>query len=162
MASNVHSMIQALRNRPYFFDEGICFECLRCGSCCTGEPGFVFVEEEEMDAIADFLLISRQVFMERCLYPVGERFSIRETEDFRCIFYENGCAIYPVRPLQCRTFPFWAQNLRSPRAWDETRLRCPGIGKGYRYSKSEILDIVACSVHLFSDLPGMSFHEGNE
>jgi|GEM_PF-436810 len=149
-------MLSVLRDRSYFFDEGICFECLRCGSCCTGEPGVVFVEEAEKTTIADFLGISRQVFIERCLFPIGDRLSIRETDDFRCIFYENGCSIYPVRPLQCRTFPFWAQNFRSKKAWNETLRRCPGIGTGRRYTKNEILDLITCSMHLFEDVSAMT------
>ena len=34
---------------------GLSFECTQCGNCCTGGPGFVWVEEEEIRAIADFL-----------------------------------------------------------------------------------------------------------
>ncbi|MBF0259002.1 MAG: YkgJ family cysteine cluster protein [Desulfamplus sp.] len=32
-----------------------------------------------------------------------------ENKGFRCIFLDNAhkCSIYPARPLQCRTFPFW-------------------------------------------------------
>ena len=38
--------------------------------------------------------------------------------------------IYPVRPTQCRTWPFWEDNLKSPQAWKNASERgrgCPGM-----------------------------------
>jgi hypothetical protein len=34
--------------------------------------------------------------------------------------------------VQCRTWPFWDENLTSRRAWDNARRRtpCPGMGTG--------------------------------
>jgi hypothetical protein len=39
----------------------------------------------------------------------------------------RGCSIYPVRPQQCRTWPFWPSLLRSEACWDEARRGCPGM-----------------------------------
>ncbi len=34
-----------------------------------------------------------------------------QSNGIECIFFENGkCAIYPVRPKQCRDFPFWESH----------------------------------------------------
>ena len=46
---------------------------------------------------------------------------VDKPEHADCVFWEGdaGCAIYPVRPTQCRTFPFWSEHLRSPEAWRE-------------------------------------------
>jgi len=142
-------ILKVLKDRPYFFDGGLCFECQRCGECCTGEPGIIYVTPGEIGPIAQFLDISEDVFVERCLYPFQDSYSIREAEDGRCIFYENGCAIYPVRPMQCRSYPFWFQNLRSENMWRAVKKQCPGIGKGRRYSKEEILYFVGSSFHIF-------------
>lgn len=129
----------------YFFDRGIRFECLNCGACCTGEPGYVFVDERESIEISSFLGITKEVFVERFLYRVNDAYSIRECEDGRCLFYENGCSIYPVRPMQCRTWPFWLENMRSHKLWQCVAGQCPGIGKGHRYSREEILEIIESS-----------------
>jgi Fe-S-cluster containining protein len=142
-------IITEYRDRKYFFDDGILFECSQCGKCCNGAPGIIIVLENEIGSIADFLEIERQVFIERCLYPYSDNFSIREDDTGRCIFFENGCSIYPVRPLQCRTFPFWFTNLRSETEWVRVLKSCPGTGKGKLYSKEEILDIVMATFSLY-------------
>ena len=43
---------------------------------------------------------------------------------------EKGCTIYPVRPPQCRTWPFWDSNVATPEDWERTRGVCPGSGQG--------------------------------
>jgi len=131
-----------LDQHRYFFDSGIRFQCQRCGTCCTGAPGVVRVSDEEAVAIADFLGLPVQQTIETFLYPWEDGFSIREDDDGRCRFYDEGCRIYPARPRQCSTFPFWISILRSKARWDSIRRHCPGIGKGRQYTKCEILDIL--------------------
>ena len=155
MPKNKHTMsdvLEEMRSREYFFDQGIRFECLRCGGCCNGEPGVIYVSEDEITAIAQYTTIEREIFVERCLTLIGKSHSIRETDDGRCIFYENGCSIYPVRPLQCSTFPFWFQNMRSPEAWEGALLRCPGIGKGTLFPKEAILERIGLSFPIYQAL----------
>ena len=36
---------------PWYAD-GLKFRCTQCGDCCTGAPGFVWVNQEEIEAIA--------------------------------------------------------------------------------------------------------------
>lgn len=50
------------------------------------------------------------------------------------------CGIYAVRPMQCRTWPFWNMNLRSVEAWGRAAAGCPGMcdGEGRVYSLGEI------------------------
>jgi Fe-S-cluster containining protein len=50
----------------------------------------------------------------------------------------RGCRIYPVRPLQCRTWPFWTINLKSPAYLALAAETCPGINSGRQYSFDEI------------------------
>ena len=56
--------------------------------------------------------------------------------EYDCVFLrrdEQGkalCSIYAVRPTQCRTWPFWSENLRSQRAWRAAAKTCPGIERG--------------------------------
>jgi Fe-S-cluster containining protein len=80
----------------------------------------------------------------RFLRRVGLRTTIIEhslTKD--CIFLRSvggarQCAIYPVRPAQCRSWPFWPENLSSPEAWNRAALRCPGINRGRLHTCTEI------------------------
>jgi uncharacterized protein len=150
--STMKDVLEEMKSRPYFFDQGIRFECLRCGGCCNGEPGVIYVDDQEITAIAEYTMIEREVFVQRCLYLLETSYSIRETDDGRCIFYENGCSIYPVRPLQCSTFPFWFQNMRSVDAWEEALLRCPGIGKGPLFTKETILERIGLSYPVYEAL----------
>ena len=135
-----------LDQRSYFFDAGIRFECRRCGACCTGDPGVVRVNEREIADIAAYLGISVSAVVETFLYPWESRHSIIEDGSGRCLFFEDGCRIYPVRPTQCRIFPFWFANLRAEARWNKIRSQCPGIGSGRLYTKTDILQILKNSM----------------
>lgn len=137
-----------LVNRSYFFDNGIRFTCRRCGHCCTGEPGTIYLHPSELAAIAGFLNITCDELIHRHLYPFKNGYSIGEMEDGRCRFFFNGCTIYPVRPLQCRTYPFWFDNLRSEPRWREVAQNCPGIGSGNLYTKDELIASAWETVHI--------------
>jgi Fe-S-cluster containining protein len=133
-------------SRSYFFDDGLRFECQRCGACCTGEPGTIYVGPDEILRIAEFLQTSPESFIRQYLYPFRHSHSIREHADGRCFCYANGCTIYPVRPNQCKSFPFWFDNLRSETQWLKVSDNCPGIGQGRLYTKEQILEIVQSDV----------------
>jgi uncharacterized protein len=123
-----------------WYHEGLRFECTRCGHCCTGEPGFVWVDDAELAAIAEFR--SETLEQVRSFYtrPVVNRRTLREKANNDCVFYERGegCTIYEVRPRQCRSWPFWERNVRTPEAWRETCRVCPGAGQGELISADEI------------------------
>lgn len=102
-----------------------------------------------MIQLADFLNTPLANVRKQFIRRIGLKFSIKEhptTKD--CVFLcpagkdKRGCAIYPVRPLQCRTWPFWKENLRSPDHWLAASERCPGINRGRLYTKDEILNIL--------------------
>jgi Fe-S-cluster containining protein len=134
--------MKTVGERSYFFDQGIRFECQRCGACCTGSPGTVYVGKNEIIRISHFLGISDSQLIDTYLYPYRKSYSIREARDGECFFFDAGCKIYPVRPDQCRTFPFWFSNLRSREKWQHIRGECPGIGCGPLFTKHQILEIV--------------------
>lgn len=65
---------------------------------------------------------------------------LREQENGDCVFYEEGrCRIHPVKPEQCRLYPFWFANVRGAAAWERTCRECPGIGEGPVVSPAAIL-----------------------
>jgi len=139
-------------NHAYFFDSGIRFECQRCGVCCTGDPGTIYVDHLEISYIAEYLGIPVSLFIEKYLYPFRNNYSIREHPDGRCFFYDKGCNIYPVRPHQCRSFPFWLENLRSEAEWQKVSSTCPGIGHGQLFTKEQILEIVQSTLTRFGSM----------
>ncbi|MGI0406107.1 YkgJ family cysteine cluster protein [Helicobacter himalayensis] len=62
--------------------------------------------------------------------PSGIHFREGDTiNGIECIFFENGkCAIYPVRPKQCRDFPFWeSHKILDADSKEALELECKGI-----------------------------------
>ena len=130
-----------MSDREPWYKDGLCFNCTQCGDCCSGDPGVVWVEEQEIQEIADYL--GKSPIQVRSLHtrPVGDRLSLTEHSDGDCTFLDaetRRCGIYPVRPRQCRTWPFWKSNLESPATWRETESICPGAGRGALVSLEEI------------------------
>ncbi|HXG10362.1 MAG TPA: YkgJ family cysteine cluster protein [Gemmataceae bacterium] len=123
-----------------WYQNGLRFRCTRCGHCCTGAPGYVWVNDEEVAAIAAFL--GEPVPETQAVYTrrAGRGRSLREKANGDCVFYDRarGCTIYPVRPRQCRTWPFWESNVATPEAWEQTCRICPGAGRGELISAEEI------------------------
>jgi Fe-S-cluster containining protein len=119
---------------------GLRFTCTQCGDCCTGAPGFVWVSDEEMTAIADHL--DEPVAEARAVYSrlAARGRTLREKANGACVFYDRqrGCVVYPVRPAQCRTWPFWESNVATPGAWRKTCAVCPGSGRGELIPAEEI------------------------
>jgi Fe-S-cluster containining protein len=126
-----------------WYQTGLCFDCRRCGNCCSGPPGYVWVTRAEIRAIAEYLGRSDGKLDKRELRRVGLRYSLTELADGDCIFLkrERGrtyCLIHEVRPTQCRTWPFWDGNLRSPEAWNMAVVKCPGMNRGKHYDFATI------------------------
>ncbi len=123
-----------------WYEDGLRFTCTRCGHCCTGAPGFVWVTPEELAAIAAFR--GEPVEEVTAMYARRShgRVSLRERSNGDCVFWshESGCTVYPARPAQCRTWPFWESNTKSPEAWAATQRVCPGAGHGELISAEEI------------------------
>lgn len=125
---------------PWYHD-GLCFSCTRCGNCCTGSPGVVWVDDEEIERIAEMQRVSADQIRLLHTRLVGNRVSLREAPNGDCTFFDprtRRCTIYPVRPRQCRSWPFWNSNLVSPAAWEQVQRACPGAGRGTLYTLEEI------------------------
>ena len=127
-------------NQPWFKD-GLRFQCTGCGDCCTGAAGFVWVNKEEIAALAAHFGVDVSEFESRCVRQIGVRKSLIEYPNGDCVFFDGQtrkCRVYPLRPRQCRTWPFWESNIRTPEAWDETCRVCPGSGTGRLYQLEAI------------------------
>lgn len=133
----------------YFFDQGLRFECVQCGHCCTGAPGIVHVTPAELPPLAAALGLSSKETINRYLLPWRDGHTVQEDPDGRCLFYDKGCSVYAARPIQCRTWPFWLANLRSETRWERIARECPGIGnsngRGRLYTREEILTLLSAA-----------------
>ena len=114
---------------PFRFKPEACNQC--SGKCCIGESGYIWVNAEEIRALALHFALSVTVFMSRYVEKVGSRYSLNEIrvsqDNYICVFFDlekRGCSVYEHRPLQCRTFPFWPRFKRYPK---EVQKECPGI-----------------------------------
>jgi Fe-S-cluster containining protein len=124
---------------PWYRD-GLAFTCTQCGACCTGAPGYVWVDAAEVEALARHLGLAVDDFGRRYVRQVGDRYSLIERPGGDCVFWDRskGCTVYASRPVQCRTWPFWPENIDSPEAWDDVKAVCPGSGKGQMFTVEEI------------------------
>ena len=101
--------------------------------------------EQEASRIATCLGIDEGEFLERYaeLASDGHTLQLRSHDNGECIFLDdNRCTVYPARPVQCATFPFWPENVKSAYRWKITAKSCPGIDQGRHYSADEIEGIL--------------------
>ncbi|NBS15119.1 MAG: YkgJ family cysteine cluster protein [Verrucomicrobia bacterium] len=81
--------------------------CERCTNCCRW-PGDVKVSEKEISAMAGFLQMPEDVFIQQYTRLRANRrgLSLIDQPDGACIFLEGqDCKIQSVKPQQCRDFP---------------------------------------------------------
>jgi Fe-S-cluster containining protein len=107
------------------------FECQTgCTACCE-QKGFVYLTEDDLARIAKHLGMSAARFERQYCYRTRRLLRLRIPKESNCRFLqEGGCSIHPVKPTQCRIFPFWPELVESRREWKKTARYCPGMGKG--------------------------------
>lgn len=118
----------------FYVSEPLRFECTQCGRCCRGGGAYhVFLNAAEAEQIREVLQLSRDWFWRRYLQRLDSgELTVVLNADGRCSFLDrNGrCSVYEVRPMQCRTYPFWPEILRSKAAWRAEAARCEGVDHG--------------------------------
>jgi len=112
--------------------ESLPFDCTACGKCCKTK-GSVWMTPDETVGAADYLTMDLDAFIatygSNTLTNANGKTWVELTNNDRdaCIFLDldsNQCKIYPVRPVQCSTYPFWPDILESEQAWNsEVRLK---------------------------------------
>lgn len=112
-----------------WYEDGLKFKCTGCGKCCTGAPGYVWLTDDDIEKFADHFKISQKEFLQKYTRYVKGHYSLNEIpKHYDCVFFKDTkCTVYNARPKQCRTFPFWDENLKSKEAWDSVAIDCEGI-----------------------------------
>jgi Fe-S-cluster containining protein len=136
--------------RPFYERQPLRFDCTRCGRCCmAGGDYYVFLSEHEAEGIRNYLRLSRSWFRRRYLrrLPDGDLVASWHS-DGRCVFLDvrGECGIYPVRPVQCRTYPFWPEIVVRRRDWRRESRRCEGINRGEKVPVTRIRELLGAGL----------------
>ncbi len=110
---------------------GLRFECVRgCTRCCE-VTGYVYLTEEDLHKAARYLGMTKPAFERKYVYRTRHLLRLRKPRGRQCHFLQDGgCMIHPVKPTQCRLYPFWPELIGSVSAWQGAGKHCPGIGQG--------------------------------
>lgn len=123
-----------------------------CTNCCRA-TGFVYLTAEDLMRAAAHLGLRPRVFERRYVYRTRHLLRLRKPRAAQCHFLKDeGCALHPAKPMQCRAFPFWPETVASPAAWRELRDYCPGVGKG---KQLPIAGVLRCANQMREAYPGM-------
>ena len=111
-----------------WYEDGLKFDCTECGKCCRVD-GDVWLAPEESKNIMSHLGYSiddfRKQYIRAEVSPddgnAQESWMCLKRNEGACIFLNplGQCSIYEVRPIQCRTYPFWPSLLESRETWEE-------------------------------------------
>lgn len=115
-------------NYPFSFNENACASC--GGKCCTGQSGFIWINDAEISALARYFGLSKDRLKNAFMIKINGRYSLIEKpfeNGYACVFFDikrKNCSIYELRPAQCKSFPFWQYFLEN---LDELKAECIGI-----------------------------------
>lgn len=140
------------------------FKCEKCGHCCNDPSIIVTVTHHDIQRITRFLSFTPQEAIKFLAFyyledsaaagkfiaspPIrtikGDTFlGLLKDKEGKCVFLDNGnrCSIYPVRPMECRAFPFTFDVKKRWLCWGvaQKAKQCRGLNKGNAIS-AEVLD----------------------
>lgn len=118
--------------------------------------------------MAGALGLDYQEFMDRFALRRGPTWTLREVDSpdgdgYDCVLLERDpdgltrCTVHRERPTQCRTWPFWPENLKSPRTWRQAGRECEGIERGPLVGYREI-----CHNRDLTPEPGVPYSDPDE
>ena len=117
------------------------FSCQGCGECCRGEDNSVLVFPQEIRAIEEATGLSWAEVAEPPQEGEWDTEGYFHTLEWRlakveeaCRFYQGKeCAIYSVRPMLCRSYPFYLDRGKLMAS------ECRGLGKKIDAQEAERL-----------------------
>ena len=128
------------------FKEGIRFECQGSSNCCVsrGSYGYVYLSNKDILRLSKFTKLKYDDFIKLyCDKTDGFTHFKEKKNSSKCIFLDKKkCSVYKARPIQCRTWPFWKENMNTKKWNNEISKLCPGINKGGKFSKKNIDKVI--------------------
>lgn len=133
-----------------WFGEGLRFQCTGCGKCCTGGPGCVYLSSDDLNRLAEHFHLPPKEFAKKYTRLVDGQYALLDKPgSYDCIFLEEKkCSVYESRPVQCKTFPWWLENLKSIEDWEEAAKRCEGINHPDAPLIPSLHIEIQCATHL--------------
>lgn len=104
--------------------------------------------------MAGALGMDYEVFLKQHARRISGKSSLKEQKTSHghdCVFLDREsrpgvalCRVYKARPTQCRTWPFWPENLEDEDAWEDVRRKtpCPGMNSDASGSFVPVEEIV--------------------
>lgn len=126
-----------------FYEKGLKFQCQGSGKCCIsrGEYGYVFLTLEDRQQMAQQLKMTTTGFTKKYCRKSDGAWHLKENKKGpECLFLngKNQCEVYKARPIQCRTWPFWPENMNAKTWSKDVAPFCPGVGQGVGVSAEKI------------------------
>jgi len=101
-----------------------------CTKCCEVQ-GFVYLTEGDLQNMAEYVGLPARAFEDKYVVRFKQLLRLRKPRRAQCHFLtKEGCSVHPVKPVQCRLYPFWPELVEERAQWEAERKMCPGIGKG--------------------------------
>ena len=118
------------------------FECQGSSNCCVsrGIYGFVYISSKDLKRLSKFFSITSLQFIKKYCDRTDGYLHLKEiNKNGNCRFLKGTqCSVYNSRPIACRSWPFWKENM-NPKTWNKEIINfCPGIGKGKTINIVEI------------------------
>jgi hypothetical protein len=133
-----------LNRNGQFYKDGLRFQCQGEGGCCVsrGNYGYVYLSFNDRRRLAAHFGLPTTEFTAKYTVKEDGLYQLKYADKDCPFLKEQRCEVYTARPWQCRTWPFWPENMDSD-VWErEVAAYCPGVGKGRLYTAEEIEDIL--------------------
>jgi len=117
--------------KKWWEKESLHFECESdCFKCCT-KPGIVYFDKSSIKNASKITKLSSTSFKKEFLKSYNGQWIHEVEKGNPCAFLTHeGCAIHFGKPSQCKSYPFWRENMTSKSMWKFVGSFCPGIDSG--------------------------------
>ena len=133
------------------YPKNIRFVCNKCAICCGNtekRDRTILLLGVEAQRISKEIRKTTREFACKTESSGPYVYQMKKTGEGKCVFLkDNLCAIYEIRPLICRFYPFELKTTRKHPVFTFTP-ECPCIGKGPRVRKSFFEKLLRESAHL--------------